>query len=203
MTESVAYRRSNLREALIDRALTVLQERGETALSLRELARDVGVSHAAPARHFADRNRLIEALAIEGFRQLETTLNGIASSESSAYEQAARAAHAYLGFAITKANLIDVMFRHEAGADRAVIGASAAQAFAPLLRIFERAQQEGVLRGGAGAEASATLFLATLQGLVALVGCGVVPAETAPRLLADAVPRYLDRDQRTPSEVAP
>ncbi len=65
----MAYHHGNLREALLIRAAEVIAERGVEGLSLRGLARDLGVSHAAPRRHFSDRNALLAELAKEGFRR--------------------------------------------------------------------------------------------------------------------------------------
>lgn len=65
----MAYHHGNLREALLERAAEVIAERGIEALSLRALARDLGVSHAAPAAHFRDRRALLCELAKEGFRR--------------------------------------------------------------------------------------------------------------------------------------
>ncbi|WP_243228416.1 TetR/AcrR family transcriptional regulator [Microbacterium sp. CIAB417] len=185
------YRRGNLREALLSRAVAVLEERGSAALSLRELARDVGVSHAAPARHFADRTHLLEALAVEGFRILEVQLRASADAGESVIDQAGRMARTYLTFTIEKASLVEVMFRHESGMNREAIGVSAAAAFEPLLTMFRRAQESGSLRDGDDATATATSFLATLQGTAALVNCGVVEEEAAYDLVEDAVTRYL------------
>ncbi len=64
----MAYHHGNLRQALLERAAEVIAERGIEALSLRALARDLGVSHAAPRAHFADRRALLGELAKEGFR---------------------------------------------------------------------------------------------------------------------------------------
>jgi AcrR family transcriptional regulator len=200
MADYTAYRRSNLREALLDRAITVLRERGVGALSLRELARDLGVSHAAPARHFADRQQLLEAVAVEGFRLLATEISDAIASSSDLQSQARHLARAYLGFAIEKANLIDVMFRHEAGHSGEAIGQSAARSFEPLLQLFHRAEQDGSVRAGE-AETAATLFLAALQGVAALVNCGVVPPENVPELIDNAVPRFVGSVSNDPSEV--
>lgn len=62
----MTYHHGNLRKSLLDRAAHVIAEQGIESLSLRALARDLGVSHAAPARHFADRAELLRALATEG-----------------------------------------------------------------------------------------------------------------------------------------
>jgi AcrR family transcriptional regulator len=66
---TLAYHHGNLKEALLERAAELIAERGVEALSLRGLARDLGVSHAAPSAHFADRTALLCALAKEGFRR--------------------------------------------------------------------------------------------------------------------------------------
>ena len=64
----MAYHHGNLRQALLERAAEMIAENGIGALSLRGLARDLGVSHAAPAAHFRDRRALLCELAREGFR---------------------------------------------------------------------------------------------------------------------------------------
>ncbi len=63
---SLTYHHGNLRKALLDRAAAVIAEQGIECLSLRALARDLGVSHAAPSRHFTDKADLLRALATEG-----------------------------------------------------------------------------------------------------------------------------------------
>jgi AcrR family transcriptional regulator len=65
----MAYHHGRLRAALLERAAEVIAEGGVAALSLRGLARDLGVSHAAPSRHFADRAALLAALATEAFER--------------------------------------------------------------------------------------------------------------------------------------
>ncbi len=60
------YHHGNLREALIGNAMTILEESGVEALTLRRVARDTGVSQAAPYSHFRDKNDLITAVCLEG-----------------------------------------------------------------------------------------------------------------------------------------
>src|SRR5271169_6370460 len=69
MTER-PYHHGNLRMALLAEAERTVREGGVQDLSLRELARDVGVSHGAPRRHFPDRQALLDALAEAGFARL-------------------------------------------------------------------------------------------------------------------------------------
>lgn len=74
---TTAYHHGNLREALMTRAVQVLNTAGIEQLSLRALARELGVSHAAPLRHFQTKAELLSAIAIEGARSL---LAGVASA---------------------------------------------------------------------------------------------------------------------------
>ena len=64
-----AYHHGNLRDALVEAAIELLEAEGIGTLSLRAVARRVGVSQTAPYRHFADKEALLAAVAAEGFRR--------------------------------------------------------------------------------------------------------------------------------------
>ena len=64
------YYGGDLRRDLLDAALRTIAREGPSAVSLRSLARDLGVSHAAPANHFPDKAALFTAIAVEGFTLL-------------------------------------------------------------------------------------------------------------------------------------
>ncbi|WP_020137844.1 TetR/AcrR family transcriptional regulator [Streptomyces sp. 351MFTsu5.1] len=68
------YHHGDLRRAILGAALDVIAADGPAALSLRDLARRAGVSHAAPAHHFKDRTGLLTAIAAEGFGLLAAAL---------------------------------------------------------------------------------------------------------------------------------
>ena len=68
-SSNAPYHHGNLRQALLEAALTILERDGEAGLGLRDLARAVGVSAAAPYRHFDSRAALLEALAVTGFQR--------------------------------------------------------------------------------------------------------------------------------------
>jgi AcrR family transcriptional regulator len=72
------YHHGDLRRAILGAALDVIADEGPSALSLRDLARRAGVSHAAPAHHFKDRVGLLTAIAAEGFGLLATALDDAA-----------------------------------------------------------------------------------------------------------------------------
>src|ERR1051326_7507290 len=64
------YHHGDLRHALIQAGLELLSEGGAATLDLRKVARKAGVSHAAPYRHFADKQALIAAINEEGYCRL-------------------------------------------------------------------------------------------------------------------------------------
>jgi AcrR family transcriptional regulator len=68
------YHHGDLRRAILSAALDVIAADGPAGLSLRDLARRAGVSHAAPAHHFKDRTGLLTAIAAEGFALLADAL---------------------------------------------------------------------------------------------------------------------------------
>lgn len=102
----MAYHHGRLRETLIDEAAAAIDERGVDALSLRDLARRAGVSHAAPAHHFGDRSGLLTAIAADGFDRLADAL-GAAGADF------VEAGVAYVRFASEEPGRFAVMFRTE------------------------------------------------------------------------------------------
>ncbi|MFI6421326.1 TetR/AcrR family transcriptional regulator [Streptomyces sp. NPDC050842] len=76
MTSRKTYHHGDLRQSVLAAALDVIAADGPGALSLRDLARRAGVSHAAPAHHFKDRTGLLTAIAAEGYDLLAAALAG-------------------------------------------------------------------------------------------------------------------------------
>jgi AcrR family transcriptional regulator len=97
------YHHGDLRAAILTEAARLVAERGADRVSLRELAREAGVSHAAPAHHFTDRRGLFTALAAQGFQLLAATL-------TAARPHFVDAALAYVRFAIEHPGHYQVMF---------------------------------------------------------------------------------------------
>ena len=185
------YHHGNLRAALLARAEQTLREEGLEGLSLRDLARQIGVSHGAPRRHFADRQALLDALAESGFGRLGTELRAAAENAGQDYEARLRATHtAYVHFAIRDAALLELMFagkqREEAGA----LKEAAEGAFSVILELIEEGQANGVLEGREPERIGLLLF-ATMQGFAALVTAGIVTPEQVDSLVADAIGRFL------------
>ena len=72
--ESRPYHHGDLRRALVDAARRLLEAEGPTALSLRAVAREAGVSPAAPYHHFKDKAELLDAVAHEGWEMLQLAM---------------------------------------------------------------------------------------------------------------------------------
>jgi AcrR family transcriptional regulator len=72
--ESRPYHHGDLRRALVDAARRILESEGPTALSLRAVAREAGVSPAAPYHHFKDKAELLDAVAQEGWDMLNVQM---------------------------------------------------------------------------------------------------------------------------------
>lgn len=102
------YHHGNLRQALLEAALIILQKDGEAGLGLRDLARAVGVSAAAPYRHFDSRAALLEALAVTGFQRFSATMEAVAASHPA--DPMAAMGKTYVLFALENANLFRLMF---------------------------------------------------------------------------------------------
>jgi len=106
-----SYHHGNLRAELLDTAIEQLREVGADDLSLRALARAVGVSQTAPYRHFADKGELLAAMATRGYRNLLAALKQAeATGGDSPAQQLIALAHAYVDYAANNPQLFKLMF---------------------------------------------------------------------------------------------
>ncbi len=135
------YHHGNLHDALIDAALALIAERGLAEVTFAEVARAVGVSAAAPYRHFRDLNALIAEVARRGFKRLEDDLAAAwdagRPNPATAIENCGRA---YLGFARRERAAYAAMFNPGFPiADHAALGEASARAFDVLRQAAEAA----------------------------------------------------------------
>jgi AcrR family transcriptional regulator len=163
------YHHGDLRAALLTQAEETLRASSVDALSLRELARTVGVSHGAPRRHFEDKAALLEALVAEGFHRLGSALATAAQPDGRSFVGTLNdVAVAYVRFATDNPALVDLMStsRHLANAPDELRAARDAS-FAPVAELVEIGQSTGELVAG-DLHHIGTMLFATLQGIATL-----------------------------------
>ena len=167
------YHHGNLRAALLDCAEQTLAAGGE--LSLRELARKVGVSHGAPRRHFVDKQELLDALALDGFQRLGAATRRRARR---ARTRCASGRCTYVRFATEHAALLDLMFTGKHASPE--LNAASDRCFSPAMALFE-------------SELTGMVAFATLHGLAALINRGLLRAEDLDALVDEAVEQMAAR----------
>ncbi|GAA4219437.1 TetR/AcrR family transcriptional regulator [Actinocatenispora rupis] len=185
------YHHGNLRTALLDAAERSLREHGADRLALRDLAREIGVSHAAPRRHFPDRQALLDALAEAGFARLDAVLrSALAGADDDFAARVRAAAVVYARFATENAALLELMYtsKHRAGATRIVAAAEAPMRL--LAEVITEGQAQGALEPGDPERIGIILF-ATLQGIASLVNGNFVPPDRLDGLVETAVEQFL------------
>lgn len=169
------YHHGALRETLLTEARRLLVEDGLEAVTLRELARRAGVSHAAPARHFADRDALLDALRDRGFDELTAALEHAADSGALG-DRLTAYGRAHALFALDNGPLVALMFGRKAPAG----DAAAARFFALGARLLGEAPT-----GAPGP--LPYLVAATFEGIASLVAAGRLPRDRLDEVVAAAV----------------
>ena len=185
------YHHGQLRPALLSAAERTLREHGEGRLSLRELAREIGVSHAAPRRHFPDRQSLLDALAESGFERLDAQLRAALAAAGEGFAPRVRAiVAAYIQFATQDSALLELMFssKHRPGADRVV--AAAHPAFGLMNDLIVEGQRAGELAPGDPERVGVVMF-ATMHGIATLINGDMVRPELLDGLVETAVEQFL------------
>src|SRR3984893_17461095 len=107
------YHHGALRDALLQAAERVLERDGLQGLTLRAVAREAGVSHAAPTHHFGDLTGLLSELAAIGFRQFSTTMVAAGATGTTLIEKGRARAKAYVAYAQAHPGMYGLMFRTE------------------------------------------------------------------------------------------
>jgi AcrR family transcriptional regulator len=136
------YHHGDLRRALLDAAMDMLEAEGAAGLGLRELARMVGVSPAAPYRHFDSKTSLLEALAITGYQRFSRMM-GEAERDSTPEHRIATMGQTYVRFALANPNMFRLMFSPDLRRDNRPGLRMAADAAFDTLRAVTAALPEG------------------------------------------------------------
>jgi len=180
--QSKPFHHGDLRQALIEATVELIERDGPAAVSLREAARIAGVSHNAPYRHFPTREALLAAVAAHGFRQLRTTFEE--ASAATLGNRMVALGQQYMRFASAHPGLFRLMFG--SGLDRKShpdLEQAAQEAFG----VLERATVD---RGSSSPRDAAIGAWALVHGL----SCLIVDNQLAQDLQDDAASgRLLER----------
>lgn len=171
------YHHGDLRRALIDAALSLIDEKGMSGTSLRGAARRAGVTHAAPYRHFRDKSALLAAVGEEGFQGLREALRrAAAGAPDDPLARNSALGLAYIRFAIDHPAHYRVMFGTTLSESREpALHVAAEEAFSELVRSIEECQAAGQMPGGEP-RPLAILAWSTVHGMSSLFLDGFLPA---------------------------
>jgi AcrR family transcriptional regulator len=140
------YHHGYLRAALLNASLALIRKEGLHGFTLREVARRAGVSHAAPYRHFRDKNDLLAAIAEDGFNRFTAKMREAASKGDSPLERLQMAGIAYVQFGLDRSEEFEVMFSVELDPHLHPSAKAAADAsFESLLALVVDCQRAGLL----------------------------------------------------------
>jgi AcrR family transcriptional regulator len=169
------YHHGNLRAALLELAAERVEETGVAGLSLRDLARGLGVSHAAPRPHFRDKQALLDALAIDGLERLGKELEDDLDLQRKSADFRSRLlafARTYVRFAAERPALLGLMFARKEHAGAPEVRAAIERAFAAQQALIADALSSEEVVGDPDAVVMA--LLVRLQGLAAIVAAGMI-----------------------------
>jgi AcrR family transcriptional regulator len=143
--EDAPYHHGALRDALLKAAETVLERDGLAGLTLRAVAREAGVSHAAPTHHFGDLTGLVSELAAIGFRQFNAAMADAGATATMPLEKAMARAKAYVAYAQAHPGMYGLMFRTERlDMTRPSLHEAASASFAGLAGAIGASRQEQI-----------------------------------------------------------
>jgi AcrR family transcriptional regulator len=184
LVKKKSYHHGDLRHSLLAAAESLLARKGVAELSLREVAKAAGVSHAAPYRHFRDKRDLIEALAAEGFRYLTRASREIEHKYPSQPErQLIELGWKHFYLALEKPAIVhllfgDVLSLKNAGKE---LREAAQEAIESLVRMVKNGQKVGLYKK-TNAHILALAAISMVHGFSLLVISGRIPPPLSGRL---------------------
>lgn len=165
------YHHGDLRAALIAHGMRLLAERDAEALSLREIAREAGVSATSVYRHFPDKGALLDALAAEGLRKLGAIQRAAAAAAGGGEAGFRETGRAYVRFALANPALFRLIFASQTLAPTTDWAHSE-----PGDLLQANAAQLAATKGGE-AKVRAVSAWALVHGLAMLMLDGQIPAD--------------------------
>ncbi len=161
------YHHGNLREACIEMGLQYLRD-GEMNFSMRDLARAIGVSHGAPAKHFGNKDGLMAAIAEEGFRKFNGYLEQIEKDHSDPTETFYQMGKNYIRFGLDYPQHYKLMFALKMDkSDHPSLLEESSKSFGHLIEMVTWLQSEKVIKEGQPLNHAYCIW-SSVHGLVSL-----------------------------------
>jgi AcrR family transcriptional regulator len=170
MENKSSYHHGDLKNALIVAGVEILAREGVGALSLRKVAKKAGVSHSAPYAHFKDKQALIAAISIEGFKELLAALQEVfEKNETAPGRLLLETAWVYMEFALKESDTFKVMFSGilEKENEYPDLVDVVQRTFHMVVKVVAICQANAVLPEG-DAELTSTALWAQIHGLISL-----------------------------------
>ena len=145
VVDESSYHHGDLHDGLLKAAEAVLERDGLQGLTLRAVAREAGVSHAAPTHHFGDLSGLVSELAAIGFRRFNTAMSTAGATGTTQMESGLARAKAYLAYARERPGMYRLMFRTERlDMTRPALREAANASFAGLASVVAARQHDSI-----------------------------------------------------------
>jgi AcrR family transcriptional regulator len=172
-----SYHHGDLREQLLKAATKMIKENGVSQLSLRKLASQVGVSRTAPYHHFKDKNELLCAIAEQGFKDRNQTMENLASKTvTDSSVQLKEYMIEYVRFAQHNPEIYELMFGRtiwKQQIDNQSLKDSAYPSFQHQLEVTKHWQNMGLLDKNANSLRLSQVIWGTMHGIAKLLIDGI------------------------------
>lgn len=168
------YHRGNLKQALIDAGIRIINKEGEQGLSLRKVAADCGVSHSAPYAHYKDKNELLSAIkssVTEQFTEyLQKAVDGM--KEESAEKAIITMGRSYVKFFIRHPDYYQFLFYNQKITVHLMAGENHEEDYPPYLLLkrlfFQYLDEKGITMSDEEIEIELIKIWSTVQGIASI-----------------------------------
>ncbi len=189
--EQKDYHHGNLKQELLEETARILREEGESALSLRRLASNLGVSRTAPYNHFKNKEALLSAVAEEGFRRFDAAMEAVRKKhrDSDGREMTRAMVQAYLKFALNNQEYYDLMYSSRSwrqGTRTESLAATARQTLRNDIERLQRAQDRGRISAKVDVAEFGRIYWGTLHGISRLSLDGIYSDPSSLRKFCNA-----------------
>jgi AcrR family transcriptional regulator len=165
------YHHGDLRRAVLEGAFAEVRKRGLRELTLREVARQIGVTHAAPYHHFKDLSALLDAMAEQAFDELDQAMLASKRGLSAPDQQLHALGRCYIDFAREHPERIEVMFRRAVSQHPAAEAELGHRSFQHLVDAVSACQAQGLAPAGDPFDLALSAW-SLVHGFAALFGEG-------------------------------